>query len=190
MHGAPLNVGDEEKMSKSEGNILTLSSQTFDKKIDPLAFRYLCFMTHYRKPMTYKFEALEQASTALENIRRAISSLGQELGQADQSLIEVFKEAVNDDLNMPQAIAVLQKLLKSDLSDSVKRATLENFDTVLGLNLIPQELPEEIKELVSARDGARAMKDWNTSDKLRSEIEEQGYIVEDGPEGKTKVLKK
>ncbi len=190
IHGEFLNLGDGEKMAKSTGNILTLEAETINKNIDPLAFRYLCFLTHYRKAINYKAESLEQASAALINLRRAVAALGNETGAVDETIKKEFSEAINDDLNMPQAIAILQNLMKSDLSSAIKLATIKDFDKVLGLNLVAEDLPEDIKELMSARDGARAVKDFDTSDKLRDEIEAKGYKVEDGAEGKTHVLKK
>jgi len=190
LHGEFLNIGEDEKMSKSKGNIMTLEAETIQKQIDPLAFRYMCFLTHYRKAINYKFEALEQASAALVNLRRAVAALGNESGVVDEATQKAFSEAINDDLNMPQAIAIMQNLMKSDLAPAIKLATIKDFDSVFGLKLVAADLPQEILELMSARDGARAMKDFDTSDKLRDEIEAQGYKVEDGPEGKTQVLKK
>ena len=191
LHGEFLNIGENEKMSKSKGNIMTLESQTIDKHLDPLAFRYLCFMTHYRKAINYNPDALEQANTALVNLRRAVAALGTEsMKVLPEKEMQHFLEAINDDLNMPKAIAVLQDLLKLDLPKSTIRGAVEKFDEVLGLQLIAKDLPQDIIELMSARDGARAMKDFDTSDKLRAEIEAQGYMVEDGAEGKTRVLKK
>lgn len=190
LHGEFLNIGENEKMSKSKGNIMTLEAVTAETKTEALAFRYMCFLTHYRKAINYKSEALEQANAALINLRRAISELGTESSELDEETKAAFLEAINDDLNMPQAVAVLQNLLKSDLDPAVKIATIKDFDSILGLELIGEALPEEIVELMSARDGARAMKDFDTSDRIRKEIEEKGYIVEDGAEGRTKVLKK
>lgn len=190
LHGEFLNLGEGEKMAKSTGNFLTLDAETINKQIDPLTFRYMCFLTHYRKAINYKPEALEQASAALVNLRRAVAALGNESGVVDEATKKAFSEAINDDLNMPQAIAIVQNLIKSDLAPAIKLATIKDFDTILGLKLVAADLPQEILELMSARDGARAMKDFDTSDKLRSEIEQMGYIVEDGPEGKTQVLKK
>lgn len=189
LHGEYLNLGDKEKMAKSTGNILTLEAETINKKIDPLAFRYLCFMTHYRKPMAYKAEALEQAQITLASIRRAIASLVKASGKIDDHYKIEFTKAINDDLNLPQAVAIMHDLLKSSLAPADKLATLADFDKVLGLNLIPEDLPDKIKKLIIERDQARANQDWSLSDKLRTEIEVNGYVVEDGVEG-TNVLKK
>jgi cysteinyl-tRNA synthetase len=183
IHGEHLNLGDGEKMGKSTGNILTLDSETTKKGIDTLAFRYLCFMTHWRKAMTYKEEALEQASAALINLRRAVANLGNDNGQIENNFKTQFTEAINDDLNMPQAIAILNNLIKADLDPAVKRATINEFDKVLALNLIADELPEEIKVLTQKRLEARNNKDWKLSDDLREQIEAKGFIVEDGQNG-------
>jgi len=189
LHGEHLNLGEGEKMAKSTGNLLTLDSETTKKGIDPLAFRYLCFMTHYRKAINYKPEALEQAQNGLEGLKRAIWSLKNEDGEIDADYQKQFNEAINDDLNMPQAIAVLQLLLKSGLEAGIKLATVIDFDKVLGLNLIAQDLPSEIKDLVAKRLEAKNNKDFATSDKLRVEIEAKGFVVEDGAGG-SKIFKK
>ena len=177
-------------MSKSTGNFMTLDSVSKEFSSEALAFRYLCFLTHYRKSINFKGEALIQASAALTNLRRAVSALGETSSQINEDYKNQFSAAINDDLNMPQAIAVLQSLLKSDLLAEMKLATIKDFDRVLGLDLVSEKLPQEIVELISARDGARAMKDFDTSDQIRKEIEEKAYIVEAGPEGRTKVVKK
>ncbi len=187
VHGEFLNLGDNEKMAKSTGNILTLQSETEQKGIDPLAFRYLCFLTHYRKPMNYKFEALQQADTALKNIRRQLEQLTLSDTRPDAGFKKQFSEAINDDMNMPQAIAILQAVLKSDLAADVKAATILDFDTVLGLNLAigssAEELPAEIRTLAVRREEARRDRDWQASDDLRDQIQAKGYIVEDSAGG-------
>ena len=146
-------------------------------------------MTHYRKLMSYKPQSLVQAAEALESLRRAVGSLKGESQEIDQKYKKQFSQAINDDLNMPQAIAVLQSLLKAKLPEELKKATVAEFDKVLGLNLIPDVLPSDIKNLLDNRDNARATKNWAESDRLREEIEKRGYMVEDGPNG-TNVLKK
>lgn len=101
--------------------------------------------------------------------------------------------AVNDDLNMPRALAVVQEVLKSDLPAKEKLATILDFDKVLGLNLegagATAKISQEAKELVDKRNQARQEKNWAESDKLRAEIEKQGYIVED-TKGGPRVIKK
>ncbi len=190
LHGAFLNIGENEKMSKSSGNLLTLEYVVGEEKVAPLAFRYACLLTHYRKPMSYKPGMLGQAAAALENVRKAVAALPDESGEIDADSEKQFREAINDDLNMPQAIAVFQTVLKGDLPDTVKVATLKRFDEVLGLGLEfgggegeAEVLPTDIKDLIAQRETARAAKDWAASDALRADIEAQGYSVEDKPEG-------
>jgi len=99
---------------------------------------------------------------------------------------------VNDDLNMPRAMAAVQELLKSNISDGQKYATILDFDRVLGLDLDrldqPEDLPAEVQELVQERQRARDAKEWEASDRLRDEIKALGYMVQDTPEG-IKVIK-
>ncbi len=95
---------------------------------------------------------------------------------------------LNDDLNMPRALAVLQELLKSGESEAVKLATVREFDTaILGLELDRVEeaapLPQEVLGLMAMRKTARAEKNWAESDRIRDEIQAMGYIVQDGKEG-------
>ena len=99
---------------------------------------------------------------------------------------------MNDDLNMPRAMAAVQELLKSTISDGQKYTTILDFDRVLGLDLDrldqPEELPSEVQELVQERQRARDAKEWEASDRLRDEIKALGYMVQDTPEG-MKVIK-
>lgn len=187
LHGGFLNIGENEKMSKSQGNIMTLESVTTNQGIDPLAFKYLCFLTHYRKPMNYKPEALEQAAAALSNVRRQLKSFTETGETPDAHLKQQFTEAINDDLNFPQAIAILQSVFKSDLSEAVKAATVLDFDRVLSLDLrigqTEEDLPSDIRELALRRETARREQNWLESDSLRDQLEKLGYSVEDGKEG-------
>jgi cysteinyl-tRNA synthetase len=100
---------------------------------------------------------------------------------------ERFLEAVNDDLNMPRAMAVIQELLKSGIPAGEKYATILDFDRVLGLDLDqadkPEELPAEVATLVEARRKAREAKNWTESDRLRDEIQALGYTVKDTRDG-------
>jgi len=190
LHCEHLNLGEGEKMAKSSGNILTLEAEAKETKTEPLALRYLYFLTHYRKVIAYKKDALVQADTALKNLRRAIASLHAQATQIDNEYNQQFLEAIDDDLNMPKAIAVLQNLLKSELPEGVKLATIASFDKVLALNLIPEELPQEVKELARDREQARQERNWDESDRLRETIENMGYKVEDDALGQQRILKK
>jgi cysteinyl-tRNA synthetase len=105
---------------------------------------------------------------------------------------EKFHRAINNDLNMPQALAVVQEMLKSDLAPEIKLSTVFDFDRILGLDLNRvagiQTLPEEVEKLVAARRKARQDKDWALSDQLRDQMQAMGYVVQDKPDG-MKVFK-
>ena len=116
-----------------------------------------------------------------------------EYGPAGVSLKNKFLEAVSDDFNVPQGLALIPELLKSDLKNEDKLATLLEFDKVFGLEFKavlsqPQEpIPDPIKKLVQTREEMRKKKNWAEADKLRVQIEQLGYTVEDtiyGPDVK------
>ena len=186
LHGAFLNIAGGKKMAKSAGNFLTIQA-LLDKKIEPLAFRFACLQVHYRKPMEYSQEIIKNAQRGLEHLRNQLKALPAKAGKVDQAFKVKFLSAVNDDLNMPRALAVAQEVLKSKLADKDKRATILDFDKVLGLGLgevkAEQAVPEQIKKLLALREMARANKDWSKADALRAQIEGEGWLIEDGPQG-------
>jgi cysteinyl-tRNA synthetase len=196
MHGAFLNIQGGKKMAKSEENFLTLDNALIKRGIPPLAYRYAAFQTHYRKPMEYTDESIQAAKNGLEHLHnqvREVAKGGATPGAAAHSAFrEKFMEAINDDLNMPRAMAVIQEMLKSDMPGAEKHATILDFDRVLGLSLDevdkPQEIPPDVQALVDARGRARASKDWAGSDRLRDEILALGYTVKDTRDG-MKLLK-
>jgi cysteinyl-tRNA synthetase len=194
MHGAFLNVAGGKKMAKSADNFLTIDNALVRKGLMPLAYRYAAASVHYRKPMEYAEESLRQAQNALNNLIKQVASLGDEKGEVSKLWRDSFLLAVNDDLNIPQALAITQDLLKSDLESSAKLATVLDFDKVLGFNLDQaksfvvseitfSELPTEVQALALARETARKNKDFNESDRLRDEIKSRGYAVEDTKDG-------
>src|ERR1035437_662730 len=192
VHHAFLMIEDE-KMSKSLGNLYTVED-IVKKGFNPLALRYLYFQTHYRQEMNFTFEALESAQNALKKLYDEISSWDEpKVGCAEFE--SNFFEAINDDLNMPKALAVVWELIKSDYPTSAKAQSLFNFDKVLGLDLKNQtaklksqknEIPQEILGLVKERDELRKQKRFHLADQLRNRIKKLGYDVED-KEGKTEI---
>lgn len=192
MHGAFLNIQGGKKMAKSEGNFLTVENALIKRDLNPLVYRFAAFQSHYRKPMEYSEESLMGAKAGFAHLQNQVRQLGQTKGQINEACKTQFLEAVNDDLNMPKALAVVQETLKSELSPADKLATVLDFDRVLGLSLdkVDDELslPPEIEALLEARKQARANKEWAESDRLRDEIQSKGYIVQDSKDG-MKVLK-
>ena len=197
MHGAFLIIQGGKKMAKSEGNFLTLENAFLKKDINPLVYRFASFLTHYRKPMEYSDEGIEAARNGLLHVQNQVRQIHAAGVDAETSVSAEFKnkfsEAVNDDLNMPRAMAVIQEMLKSKISDAQKYNTILDFDRVLGLQLDQlvqaQALPETVQKLADARQQARQAKDFAASDQLRAEIEALGYQVQDTKDG-MKVAKK
>jgi len=185
MHGYFLLQG-EAKMAKSAGEFLRLKTLT-DRGYDPLAYRYLCLTAHYRSQLNFTWDALDAAATALDRLRRGFHALPHG-GAADRGYVERFTEEINDDLNLPRALAVAWELLRGDSSPAAKRETLSLLDRVLGLGLPAwqpreEDVPASIRELAEARKAARAARDWNEADRLRAALQAAGWDVEDGPSG-------
>ena len=197
MHGAFLIIQGGKKMAKSEGNFLTLENAFLKNDINPLVYRFASFLTHYRKPMEYSDEGIQAARNGLLHLQNQVRQVMVAGVEAEPSVHTEFKnkftETVNDDLNMPRAMAVVQEMLKSKISNAQKYSTMMDFDRVLGLRLDQldqsQALPDAVQRLVAARQQARRDKDFATSDQLRAEIEAQGYQVQDTPDGMN-VIKK
>lgn len=181
MHGEFLVIGAKDKMAKSGKNFVTLKT-IIEKEFNPLAYRYLCFLTHYKKQLQFSWEALGSAQNALNNLYAKFFDLGKEIGKVDKKFQKEFNDLINDDLNMPLVIALLQKVFNSDIKDKDKKATVLEFDKILGLDFDKvkrKETPKIIIELAEKRLKAREKKNWDLSDKLRDKIKSKGYIVED-----------
>jgi cysteinyl-tRNA synthetase len=178
MHNAFITFG-RSKISKSSGGLYTVKD-LMEMGFDPMAYRYLVLGSHYRKGMEFSLENLKAAETALNKLRSyKVSSFD----KINQTFKQEFIEAVSNDLAMPEALAVVWKLMKSDIDSQEKWATLLDFDRVLGLNLdkeiIEEEIPGEVNKLIEERQEARKNKNWAESDRLRDLIKEKGYMVED-----------
>lgn len=190
MHGAFLNIQGGKKMAKSAENFMTLDVSFVQQGISPLVYRFAAFQTHYRKPMEYSDEAVEAAGNGLQHLQNQVRELKDSqtaIGTIRSEYKDKFLSAVNDDLNMPRAMAVVQETLKSDMEGPDKLATVFDFDRVLGLDLQQlgkdETLPAEIRDLVEARKKARAQKNWEVSDRLRDQIQVLGYVVQDAKDG-------
>ena len=192
MHNAFITI-KQAKMAKSEGNYLTIDSLE-QKGISPLAYRYWLLTAHYRSPVNFTYAAVESAQKAL--IRLLATVGGYPVGG---SIIAEYKERftsfVNDDLDISQALALVWDLIKdSNHTPADKRATIIDFDNVLGLNIesVPQlesntvdstDVPPEISVLADARLEARKAKEWDKADALRQEIQDRGFDVIDNDSG-------
>lgn len=192
MHGEFLVLPDK-RMGKSEGNKITLQ-QLADKKVDPLAFRYLCLQTHYRQQLNFSWDSLQAAQRGLYSVWLSVDTNGETKKIGCAEFEERFHAAMNDDLNTPQALAILHELLKSDNPWSAKLQSLSVFDAILGLGLtnnagrshfIP--IDQNLRHLLDQRELFRQQKDWEAADKKRKEIEQHlaptEVILEDTSEG-------
>jgi cysteinyl-tRNA synthetase len=187
MHGYFL-LSNDAKMAKSAGEFLRLATLA-ERGYDPIAFRYLCLTGHYRSQLNFTWDALDAAQTGLERMRAGFHALPADAAaQADPALVLRFTGMVNDDLNLPRALAVAWEALRSDAPTAVKRATLAKFDEVLGLGLAswrPQAVavPADIEALAKARTDARRARDWAKADRLRKTLADAGWDVEDRADG-------
>ncbi|WP_144151986.1 cysteine--tRNA ligase [Paraburkholderia sp. BCC1885] len=185
MHGHFLTL-DAAKMSKSSGDFLRLQSLT-ERGVDPLAYRYLCLSAHYRSKLRFNHEALDAAQAALDRLRKAYASWPAG-GTADADYVARFNAEVNQDLNVPRALAVLWEVVRSDLPVATRRATVDAFEPVLGLRLAQWrldafEIPADVTTLAQEREKARAAKDWAEADRLREILRTQGWQIKDGADG-------
>ncbi len=186
MHGEFLTF-EERKMSKSEGDIITLDYLE-EEGVTPLSYRYLMLGVHYRTKTSFSIEALKDAKNSLEKLKEKISQIKSPQQEVKSSYKEDFKKAINDDINTPQALALLWKVIRDkNLSDSEKYNLAIDFDKVLGLDLENQSqeeaVPEEITSLAIEREKARKKGDFKESDKIREKIINLGYNIEDTKEG-------
>ncbi|MBN1258676.1 cysteine--tRNA ligase [Candidatus Peregrinibacteria bacterium] len=185
MHGNFLVLKDKEKMAKSGENFLTLNA-LIAKGYGALDYRYFCLQSHYRKELMFSWEGMDAAKTGLRRLKEKVLALGEKEGEINRQYLSQFNSAVADDLNMPQALAVVWALMDDPrIKDADKLATVQEFDRVLGLKLTEPpgfKIPPEVAKLIVERDAARENKDWNKSDELRNKIESLGFKVKDLPD--------
>lgn len=189
LHNQHLLINNS-KMSKSEGNVLHVRD-IIEKGYNPLVLRYFFLQAHYRSQQNFTWDALDAANNGLQKLYKTFSEFPTTSGNVNESFKKQFSEKIADDLNIPQALAVMHEMLKSDISDADKRATLLDFDHVLGLDFeknseVTKEaitIPAEVQTLLDARKQARDEKNWSDSDRLRDEIKNLGFEVKDTDEG-------
>jgi len=192
VHGAFLTV-DGGKMSKSLGNFYTLDDVK-KKGFNAMDLRYLFMTAHYRTPLNFTWEALQSAQNSLKKIYDIVGSYEQDpKAEVSEKYFKKFKEALDDDLNAPEALAVVWELIKSNISEASKLNTILKMDEFLGLRLqehIGYEIPEKIIDLAKMRREYRRSGIWDKADVIRRQASDLGYIIEDLPSGEFKVKKK
>lgn len=182
---------DNGKMSKSLGNVYSIDD--LEKKgIEPLAYRYLCFTSHYRNKLNFTWEAIESAQKSLHRLRNLSKTHKDGNDDIDPEKINKYEyeflEAINDDLNMPLAISIAWEVAKQEEKSNKYYELLMKFDKVLSLNLKCEDrnnfiIPEDIAQLLNDRKKARESKNFELSDELRDKIKEKGYAVKDTKNG-------
>ncbi len=183
MHNAFITFNGA-KISKSTGGLYTVF-ELEKMGCDPLAYRYMVLSSHYRKGMAFSEDNLKAAETGLNKLRNFVAG---DVGQVNQEYKKLFEEKIGNDLAMPEVMAVVWKLVKDEnVAINDKRATIYDFDRVLGLNLNQkvevEKVPTEVEELAKKRFEAKSDKNWAEADRLRGEIIQLGYLVEDTAEG-------
>ncbi len=186
LHTGFLNT-NSEKMSKSLGNFQTIR-ETISSGVSPYALRFFFIGSHYRSLMNFSKESLEASQNAYRKLKEFFSTLPLG-GSTEQNYKKEFIEVLSNDLNTPEALAIVWKLVKDEnILPQDKRATLLDFDQVLGLNFEYNEfgvevIPEDILALMKERVEARNKRDFEKSDELRLKIESKGYIIKDTDSG-------
>lgn len=183
------------KMSKSKGHFLTVSTLE-EKGFNPLVYRMFCLQSHYRKPLEFSYEILENMKVAYQKLVKKVASLDKN-GDVDQEAFvkykEQFIEALSNDVNTSMALTVVYDLLKADLDDATKYALVEDFDKVLSLDLtkeptveensVDAELENYILEKIEERKAAKKAKDFAKADAIREELLSKGVSIKDTREG-------
>ena len=211
VHVAHLNTADG-KMSKSKGEFLTVSLLE-DKGYDPIAYRFFCLQSHYRKNLVFTWENLDNAQKAFEKLIARIANLKPEDGAADEAALaanrESFIRQMDNDINTPNGVTVLYDILKAKTNDATKRAMLADVDRVLSLDLLQKAdalreknaraaatesaaftvIAEDgtpdaaIEALLRARAEAKKAKNFAEADRIRDELKAQGVELTDIPNG-------
>ena len=179
------------KMSKSHGEFLTVSLLE-EKGYDPLAFRFMCLNSHYRKQLVFSFDALDQASKTLIKLKNKIHNI-ESTGDIDEEKYKLYNdkfiEELSNDLNVANTITILYDLLKDDsVNGNTKLKLINDFDKVWSLNLTTSteedsELVKYIEEKIQERAEAKKNKDFALADQIRNELLEKGVELLDTREG-------
>ena len=183
------------KMSKSKGDFLTVSLLE-SKGYNPLVYRLFCLQSHYRKPLEFSYENLDNVASAYDKLVNRIASLNKD-GEVDKEAFAAYREkfeaALCDDFNTSMAITVLYDMLKAEINDATKFALAESFDQVLSLKLttavadqkesIDEELSAFVESKIAERAQAKKEKDFAKADAIRAELLEKGIVLKDTREG-------
>ena len=199
------------KMSKSAGEFLTVSLLE-SRGYDPLAYRFFCLQSHYRKSLLFTYENLDNAAAAYGKLVARIAALKPDAGESDPAAEEAlrtrFTDALNNDLNTSLAVTALYDVLKAKIGDDAKLRLIAEFDRVLSLGLMEAaervraeqakqaqpdngltgELADYVNAQIAARAAAKKAKNYAEADRIRDELKSRGILLEDTPSGVRVVL--
>lgn len=183
------------KMSKSNGEFLTVSLLE-EKGYDPLVYRFFCLQSHYRKPLEFSYDVLDNMVTAYNKLVKKIGELkadGEVNEEGYARLRADFENALANDINTSSAITVIYDVLRSEYNDATKLKLIRSFDEVLSLNLtrmqgeqesgIDAELESYILAKIEERKNAKKEKDFAKADAIRDELAAKGIRIKDTREG-------
>lgn len=196
MHGEYLLINGG-KMSKSLGNVYLLDD-IINKGYEPIVYKLFCYSCHYKNKLNFTWEGMDATAKSLTRLREGYQKHLNGTEEVSKDVIDnyenKFHEAINDDLNMPQAISVVWDVVKNNIKSKQFAELLDKFDTVLGINISEKieektDIPEEVIKIAEERKMAREEKNWAKSDELRDRIEEIGYLIKDSKEG-YEIIKK
>jgi cysteinyl-tRNA synthetase len=186
-------VDKNGKMSKSKGEFLAVSLLE-EKGYSPLAYRMFCLQSHYRKPLEFSYEVLDNVASAYNKLIKRIANLKDE-GEPDKDKMAQFRSSFEDalcsDLNTSSALTVVYDVLKADMSDKSKLELIKSFDEVLSLGLITEasddgidhELEKYVLEKIEERKAAKKEKNYAKADEIRNELLEKGILIKDTKDG-------
>ncbi|MBE5871504.1 MAG: cysteine--tRNA ligase [Lachnospiraceae bacterium] len=187
------------KMSKSKGDFLTVSLLQ-EKGYDPIVYRMFCLQSHYRKPLEFSYEVLDNMTSTYQKLVKRIAALKPE-GEIEQDKYDEyrtkFEDALCNDLNTSMALTIIYDLLKADMNDATKVKAIGDFDAVLSLNLltagkalaeeetagVDAELEAFVLAKIEERKAAKKAKDFAKADAIRDELKEKGIEIKDTREG-------
>ncbi len=181
MHTGFLKI-NKTKMSKSLGNFSTIKDIL--KKYSPEIIRYVFASVHYRKPLDFSDKILENAKLSYERLKNICGEIEDD-GKINETFLEEFEKAMDDDFNFSKALQVLWKLVRDEKTRG-KYQTIKKIDKVFGLKLLEKEeinIPKEIQKIIEEREKARKNKDWKKADELREKIKKLGYYINDKADG-------
>jgi cysteinyl-tRNA synthetase len=187
MHGEHLLLSGA-RMAKSAGNFFRIT-ELEEQGYDPLAFRYMALQAKYRTKLNFSVEGLAGADRALRQLRARVAEWRVGPDGPCGDFADRFRAAISDDLDLPTVMALVSEVVRSDLGPGARASLLLDWDRVLGLDLgraaeeVEASLPDGAAELLEQREGARAARDYATSDRLRDELAGMGVRVIDTREG-------